>query len=300
MRKFYPNIKSVQLKVGIFTVAITLIFVFSYLWFTNRLTTRSHQDLRVSFENVAGLEVGDKVMFRGMEVGRVRAVEHKDERVIVSSRIRSDVHLKEGSIFSIDSSSLMGGMALNIIPGEGNTWLDLNKVQTGSPASGILNIVSQAGTAIKSLEDILHRLQEESGMIDKGERLIDDASSTIRNVDDKTDQLAADFSLTLKKLDKLSGNINSLIASNADSLNKSIGATPAAIAGLHDTLDSLRVLSAKVSQTMTKINSSTGTAGKLVNDDELYTKAIQSIENLDALVQDVKKNPKKYVKFSLF
>ena len=300
MRKFYPNIKSVQLKVGIFTVAITLIFVFSYLWFTNRLTTRSQQDLRVSFENVGGLEVGDKVMFRGMEVGRVRAVEHKGERVIVSSRIRRDVRLKEGSIFSIDSSSLMGGMALNIQPGEGSAWLDLSKVQSGSPASGILNIVSQAGTAIKSLEDILVRLQEESGMIDKGERLIDDASSTIRNVDDKTDRLAADFSLTLKKLDRLSGNIDALVAANADSLNKSIGATPAAIAGLHDTLDSLRVLSAKVSQTMTKINSSTGTAGKLMNDDELYIKAIQSIENLDALVQDVKKHPKKYVKFSLF
>lgn len=300
MRKFYPNIKSVQLKVGIFTVAITLIFVFSYLWFTNRLTTRSQQDLKVSFENVGGLEVGDKVMFRGMEVGRVRTVEHQGERVIVSSRIRRDVRLKEGSIFSIDSSSLMGGMALNILPGDGDAWLDLSKVQSGSPASGILNIVSQAGTAIKSLEDILHRLQEESGMIDKGERLLDDASSAIRSVDDKTGQLAADFSLTLKKLDRLSGNLDALIAANADSLNKSIGATPAAIAGLHDTLDSLRVLSAKVSQTMTKINSSEGTAGKLMNDDELYTKAIQSIDNLDALVQDIKKHPKKYVKFSLF
>lgn len=300
MKKFYPNIKSVQLKVGIFTVVIILIFVFSYLWFTSRLSTRSQQDLRVSFDNVAGLEVGDKVMFRGMEVGRVRAVEQQGEKVIVSSRIRRDVRLREGSAFSIDSSSLMGGVALNIIPGDGSTWLDLSKVQDGSPAAGIMSIVSQAGTAIKSLEDILLRLQEESGMIDKGERLIDDASSTIKSVDGKADQLAADFSLTLKKLDRLSGNIDALIASNADSLNKAIGGTPAALAGLHDTLDSLRVLSAKVSQTMGKINSSTGTAGMLVNDDELYTKAIQSIENLDALVQDIKKHPKKYVKFSLF
>ena len=300
MKKFYPNIKSVQLKVGIFTVAIILIFVFSYLWFTSRLSTRSQQDLRVSFDNVAGLEVGDKVMFRGMEVGRVRAVEQQGEKVIVSSRIRRDVRLREGSAFSIDNSSLMGGVALNIIPGDGSTWLDLSKVQDGSPAAGIMSIVSQAGTAIKSLEDILLRLQGESGMIDKGERLIDDASTTIKSVDGKTDQLAADFSLTLKKLDRLSGNIDALIASNADSLNKAIGGTPAALAGLHDTLDSLRVLSAKVSQTMGKINSSTGTAGMLVNDDELYTKAIQSIENLDALVQDIKKHPKKYVKFSLF
>lgn len=300
MKRFYPNIKSVQLKVGIFTVIILILFVLSYLWFTNRLSTRSLQELKVSFEDVGGLEVGDKVMFRGMEVGRVKSVEHKSDKVIVGSRIHSDIRLKKGSSFNIDNSSLMGGMALNIHPGNMDTWLDLKELQEGNSASGIMGLVSQAGNSIKALEDILYSLKHDSGMISKGESLLDDASTAIKHVDDKTQALALDFSHTLQKLDRLGDSLDALVAANVDSLSKSIDAAPAAILGFQDTLDSLRVLSAKVNQTINSINSSSGTAGKLVNDDELYEKMMQSIQNLDALVQDVKKHPKKYVKFSIF
>lgn len=300
MKKFYPNIKSVQLKVGIFTVIIILLFIFSYMWFTNRISTRTHQDLMVSFENVAGLEVGDKVMFRGMEVGRINSVEHKGDKVVVSSRIYSDIRLRKGTYFTIDNSSLMGGMALNIMPGAEEEWLDLKNMQIGESSGGIMGIVSQAGTALHGLEELLSKLKQDAGMIDKGEKLLDDASGAVKNVDETVDALGQEFSLTLKKLDQLSANIDALLAENSDSISKSIDSAPQAIAGLQSTLDSLQVLSAKVNQTMGKLNSSTGTAGRLMNDDELYGKVLESIQNIDALVQDIKKHPKKYVKFSIF
>ena len=300
MKKFYPNIKSVQLKVGIFTVIIILLFIFSYMWFTNRISTRTHQDLMVSFENVAGLEVGDKVMFRGMEVGRINSVEHKGDKVVVSSRIYSDIRLRKGTYFTIDNSSLMGGMALNIMPGAEEEWLDLKNMQIGESSGGIMGIVSQAGTALQGLEELLSKLKQDAGMIDKGEKLLDDASGAVKNVDETVDALGQEFSLTLKKLDQLSANIDALLAENSDSISKSIDSAPQAIAGLQSTLDSLQVLSAKVNQTMGKLNSSTGTAGRLMNDDELYGKVLESIQNIDALVQDIKKHPKKYVKFSIF
>ncbi len=300
MKKFYPNIKSVQLKVGIFTVIIILLFIFSYMWFTNRISTRTHQDLKVSFENVAGLEVGDKVMFRGMEVGRINSVEHKGDKVVVSSRIYSDIRLRKGTYFTIDNSSLMGGMALNIMPGAEEEWLDLKNIQIGESSGGIMGIVSQAGTALHGLEELLSKLKQDAGMIDKGEKLLDDASGAVKNVDETVDALGQEFSLTLKKLDQLSANIDALLAENSDSISKSIDSAPQAIESLQSTLDSLQVLSAKVNQTMGKLNSSTGTAGRLMNDDELYGKVLESIENIDALVQDIKKHPKKYVKFSLF
>ncbi len=50
-----------------------------------------------------------------------------------------------------------------------------------------------------------------------------------------------------------------------------------------------------------------GTLGKLSKDDELYTnmnKTMESVDNLSVelqgLIADMKKNPKKYVKLSLF
>lgn len=49
-----------------------------------------------------------------------------------------------------------------------------------------------------------------------------------------------------------------------------------------------------------RIKSGQGTAGKLISDKELYDHLERVVTDLDALVKDVKENPKKYVKFSLF
>jgi len=43
-----------------------------------------------------------------------------------------------------------------------------------------------------------------------------------------------------------------------------------------------------------------GTAGKLLSDRELYDRLNRTVEDLDLLVRDIKENPKRYVKFSLF
>lgn len=43
-----------------------------------------------------------------------------------------------------------------------------------------------------------------------------------------------------------------------------------------------------------------GTAGKLLNDKELYDKLNRMVDTMDALVLDIRNNPGRYVKFSLF
>ena len=49
-----------------------------------------------------------------------------------------------------------------------------------------------------------------------------------------------------------------------------------------------------------RINRGEGTAGKLVSDKELYDKMNRMVNSVDELVNDIKKNPGRYVKFSLF
>ena len=51
---------------------------------------------------------------------------------------------------------------------------------------------------------------------------------------------------------------------------------------------------------VTKIESGKGTAGKLVNDDGLYESLIGTSKELESLLSDLKKHPKRYVHFSLF
>ena len=62
-------------------------------------------------------------------------------------------------------------------------------------------------------------------------------------------------------------------------------------------LDSLRA----VIQTVTvRVERGEGTLGKLVNDDKLYADLNTSVQSLKSLIEDIKANPKKYLKISIF
>lgn len=49
-----------------------------------------------------------------------------------------------------------------------------------------------------------------------------------------------------------------------------------------------------------RLHRSESTAGSLLNDRELYDKLNKMVDSLDTLVKDVKENPRRYIKFSLF
>lgn len=49
-----------------------------------------------------------------------------------------------------------------------------------------------------------------------------------------------------------------------------------------------------------RLKATDGTAGKLLNDREAYDRLVTMIESIDALIKDIKANPGKYVKLSLF
>jgi phospholipid/cholesterol/gamma-HCH transport system substrate-binding protein len=55
-----------------------------------------------------------------------------------------------------------------------------------------------------------------------------------------------------------------------------------------------------LNEVSTKINDGSGSIGLLINDKGLYQKLDNSAKDLDLLLIDVKKNPKRYVHFSVF
>jgi phospholipid/cholesterol/gamma-HCH transport system substrate-binding protein len=55
-----------------------------------------------------------------------------------------------------------------------------------------------------------------------------------------------------------------------------------------------------IEEVTAKVNSGSGTAGKLVNEKALYDKMNKMVDDLDALVKDFKEDPRKYIKFSVF
>lgn len=71
-------------------------------------------------------------------------------------------------------------------------------------------------------------------------------------------------------------------------------------ANLAGTLKNVNIALSRVEAITTKINNGEGTIGMLVNDQKLYDNLNKSASQLNALIEDMKLNPYRYVNISVF
>ena len=69
---------------------------------------------------------------------------------------------------------------------------------------------------------------------------------------------------------------------------------------MQETIANLESTSRELKSFPQRLNQSNGTVGRLLNEDGLYNRIDSVTTSLDALIRDIKANPKKYVKLSLF
>jgi len=299
MAKFYGKLRSTRIKTGLWTIVILVILIVSYLWFTNQLNVKSQHELRVLFTDVMGLEVGDKIMYRGMEAGRIKSVSLHQDGILVSGNISIDIKPPKGSRFMIEDS-LMGSKSLQIIPSGETEQLDLSQIQIGENPIGMMSLISTASASLNKLDKILHDFYSDTGLLAQGENLLGDASKAVKSTEGSIQEVKTEISQTIRSLDQLTRRVDQFIVQNQKDLEESISIAPAAMNKLNNSLDSLDALSARLNNSLQALQSGKGTAGKLLTDDELYTGMQRSIDNLEALIKDVKAHPKKYLKFSIF
>ncbi len=71
-------------------------------------------------------------------------------------------------------------------------------------------------------------------------------------------------------------------------------------ADIAGTVNKINSSLSELNQLLLAINKGQGSAGKLITNDTLYNELERSAEQLNKLLEDVRLNPKRYVKISLF
>lgn len=260
---------------------------------------QSQQTLQVLFTDAMGLEIGDKIMYRGMEAGRIKEVNLHPDGILCRGKISSAIKIPERSRFYIEDS-LMGSKSLQIVPSDALTYLNLAKVQRGESSVGMMSMLANAASTLNRVDAILAKLDQDGGIIDQGESLIQDTRSTVITAKTGIIDLKVQLSALIDEADALTSKIHKMASENQDNLKQSMALAPATLEKINTSLDSLAALSNRLHASASALQEGKGTAGKLLTEDELYHSLMKSINNLDALILDVKANPKKYVKFSLF
>ncbi len=274
--------RGLEFRVGIFVILALLLLISGFFWLGEFRAGRAGYGVKVLFTDVGGLRAGDPVHIAGVEKGKVLKIELKKHVVEVDLWLDSDVQLSSDCRVLIrDIAMISGTKFVKIEPGKSEAPLDLSKPVWGvTPPDFSLSDLQLVAGHMSGILDRLanHLVTEETAKSLK--ETIQNTNRLTRDLSKMTSQSRTHIVQGLKDLRSASEKLNELISSEE----------------FNATLASLRV----ISESLEKVSQGKGTLGKLMTDEELYGELRETTGALRELVEDIRANPKRYVKFSIF
>lgn len=306
MKKLVKN----ELVIGISVIAaiVVLIVGIEYLKGINMFSPANFY--YVSYDNVSGLEVSAPVSIDGYKVGQVREINFDYDnpgKIKVLLAVNKQLRIPEDSYARL-SSTLMGGGYVDISMGKSKQMLEVGSdIQAAAP-NGLMETLSN--DVMPSVNSILPRVD-----------------SLVYNLN----RVAGDPALlaAIQRLDAISANLNG-VSANALAISKSLNGTvqrdvPAVMLNarhittkfdsvssnllalsnqiktlpLNSTMENVNELSENLRKFSNQLNDPNSTLGMLTTDPELYNKLNRVTADIDSLIVDIKKNPKRYISIKL-
>lgn len=297
--------------IGLLVVLLLLNFIIFYQYLKGKNLFRDDHYYHVLFAGVDGLYKSNQVLVNGMRVGQVSAIDFADDstgRILVTLRIPASRSIAATASAQIVNTGLIGGrvIRLNHATGPGPYLHDGDTIRGNTDRSyadvvetDIQPVISNADTLLTLLKRIAFTLNEaitpETATLIQGTlQNIHTASANLNTTLAQLPPMVADARRAMQSIQELStGGRQTLTQANRllDTLQY---ANLGLIAHRADsTLQSLNSLLAALQSTQ-------GTAGRLINSPELYNHLDSATRNLELLLRDLKEHPKRYVHFSLF
>jgi phospholipid/cholesterol/gamma-HCH transport system substrate-binding protein len=273
------------------------------------------------YHEVGGLSKTNPVLIRGMRVGQVSRLEfhpNMQGTIIVSFSLDTDFAIPSNSVARIISSDLLGSKAVEIQLGNSATLIASGDTLLSSIETSLMDEVNAQVAPLKmKAESLLSSI--DSLVVVVQSVLNDDARE---NITKSLKSISATFANIEKTsntldlaLDEERGRISEILM-NAKTVTASLEESAYNFNRLIDNLalfsDSLIVVDVpgtlrkadesimQIGVLVEKINKGEGTLGMLMHNDTLYFELERSAEELNKLLEDIRANPKRYVRFSVF
>lgn len=266
-------------KIGALIVVSSVLFLGGFAYMTNRTLDGISTILFVRVSTADGLKKGDAVLLRGVQVGEVKSIDFSESAVVVRVRLTQAVPVTRGATAALVSADMFGRQTLVLRPGA---------VAAGPLADGD----TLDGTPAASMTAHI------DGLSRNAQRMINDTTtellrSALEGLAAATREIGALAATTRDVVDRESAHIDSVTAG----LAQHMAAVTAPAAHTVSELDSTAVALRAIVQGM---QSGRGNAARLMNDSTMYLRVNETLASLEALVTDLRINPKRYVNFKLF
>ncbi len=295
--------KSIELKVGLVVIVACAILIFGLIWVKGIRFDQTRYKYSVVFPNVGSLEVGDPVCVSGVPKGKVEKIKLHQGDVLVTFNLTTDVILKRDAEFTIMNVGLMGERFLAVQTGYSDTLLDLSQPIRGYYDMGIPEVMGKMDEMISQIRRLAEHLEAVVGTQSSQDALIQTIKN-LKEISQKTNALLdrneEKFDQTLKDLSYTSAELRKIVADNKGKLESTVDNFSSASKKLDNITTTLDSVSVSLKKLSSKIEGREGTLGQLLNDTTLYEQIKKTTQDVDSLILDIKKHPKKYLKISIF
>ena len=309
-----------EIKIGLVALSaiIILIWGISFLKGKNIFTNSTY--FYSIYEEVDGMEVSANVRINGFTVGKVTDVFfHPDNsgKIIVKYEMYEEFVIPKNSVANIYNADLMGTKAIQLQIGNSPIYASPGDTLFSSIEGDLKDEVNKQVLPLKNkAEDLISSIDSVMTVITTV--LDKDARASLTNSLLSLNRTFSTMELAMVKLDSMiyyNDNRVTNILKNVESIttnlhnnNESLGNVIKNFESISDSLAKSQIRSTinnldaslnNFNDVITKINNGDGSIGLLINDKELYNNLSNASSQLDQLLIDMKKRPKRYVSFSL-
>ena len=292
-----------EFGIGISVIVAILILIFGIDYLKGINLFKPANFYIATYTNVSRLELSAPVVVDGYKVGQVRDIRFDYQnpgKIEVLLALNKNLHLPKDSKALI-ASTMLSGSFIDIKLGSSKEMIPVGgSVETMYAPDLMENVTEQL---MPSVNRILPRVDS---LLANLNRLVADPalSQSISRLDGITSDILAATSglrVTLNRdVPAITGNAARVvynidtITSNLSSLSSQLKELP-----LSSTMSNVEEVTRNLMAFSNQLNSQTSTLGLLMNDPELYNKLNRVTADVDSLIVDIKKNPKRYISIKL-
>lgn len=296
-----------NLKVGI-TVMVTLVILLFGIAFLKDLKVGvDTNDMVVYFSDVNGLKEGDPVSVNGVVKGKVKKIALDGDSVKVDFNLSKEIILKRNYSIGVAMIELMSGKQIYIKPGTDKQLADVTKPLVGDKSADIVSLIStmsEIGNEVKTITSQLIKTTEKvNTSIDNVNSIVGDEGlkSNIRGTAVNFNAASKNLNMMLADTKKNIGTITMNLNGVVDKVGVTVDESRPEI---KQTFEDIKTLTTKLDALTDNLNllvvnakDTNSTVGKLLTEDDLYDNLNKTIQSINILVKQIKKDG---IKFKIF
>lgn len=288
-----------EVLVGLFTTVAIIILALAAIWLVRGGLNRGYL-LHSRFAWGSGIKQGAPVWLVGVTVGTVDKVDLDPAgTLVITYRIARGYRVPLGTVATIVPNGFFGDMAVALTPPAPNlaSHEPGDTIPVGLQSAGLQALLQRADTLTSSLSIMMGTLKTEfvdSGGIRDMRRTALAMNRLLATIDAVAQTQNRELSATMVAL---RSRINAVDSARIDSTLRTM---QQAATSLQAFSADLQTASTRFNGILTKVESGEGSIAKLMNDPGLYNDLRRVATRVDSMMVDLMKNPRKYLKFSVF